>query len=266
MMFFKAATAAPILFWPLLVWAKLMPRFSTVAARPSSSIDLTSSFSAASKSARAPSRTSVAPASSFDFAAIVVPSVAISSSSSPTLAVEESIVALRSSMERPAVSIAYPLSFSSSSQKAVYSSIEDLSATIDSSTANVGELEDEIATLGTTIAAKSKELAGATEVREGARADFEAAEKELVKSIDELGRAATVLKRGMSFAQTSNGQKRIGAAVAALKNIIDAQWVESRSRRKLKAFLQASAQSSEDEDDDLSLSQPQAKQVAYESS
>merc|ERR1719324_1986666 len=145
-------------------------------------------------------------------------------------------------------------------------SIEDLSATIDSSTANVGELEDEIATLGTTIAAKSKELAGATEVREGARADFEAAEKELVKSIDELGRAATVLKRGMSFAQTSNGQKRIGAAVAALKNIIDAQWVESRSRRKLKAFLQASAQSSEDEDDDLSLSQPQAKQVAYESS
>merc|ERR1719407_32356 len=35
--------------------------------------------------------------------------------------------------------------------------IGDLTATIDSSTANIGELSDEIATLGTTIAAKSKE-------------------------------------------------------------------------------------------------------------
>merc|ERR1719331_3318272 len=70
----------------------------------------------------------------------------------------------------------------------------------------------------------------------------------------------------MSFAQTANGQKRIGAAVAALKNIIDAEWVDVGSKRKLKSFLQASAQAKEDEDDDLSLTQPQAKQVAYESS
>merc|ERR1719169_177530 len=105
--------------------------------------------------------------------------------------------------------------------------IGDLTATIDSSTANIGELSDEIATLGTTNAAKSKELADATKVREGQRADFEAAEKELVKSIDELGRAATVLKRGMSFAQTAQGQKKIGAAVSALKQIVEAKWVDA---------------------------------------
>merc|ERR1719389_1350295 len=144
--------------------------------------------------------------------------------------------------------------------------IEDLTATIDSSTANVGELTDEIATLGTTIAAKSKELADATKVREGQKADFEAAEKELVKSIDELSRAATVLKRGMSFVQTTRGRKKINAAVAALKNIIEAEWVDVGSKRKLKSFLQATAQAKEDEDDDLSLTQPQAKMVAYESS
>merc|ERR1719261_2232688 len=144
--------------------------------------------------------------------------------------------------------------------------IEDLTATIDSSTANVGELSDEIATLGTTNAAKSKELAEAVKVREGAHADFQAAEKELVTSIDELGRAATVLKRGMSFAQTARGQKKIGAVVDALKNIIEAEWVDVGSRRKLKSFLQAAAQAKEDEDDDLSFTQPQAKQVAYESS
>merc|ERR1719337_275121 len=148
-------------------------------------------------------------------------------------------------------------------------SIGDLSATIDSSTANIGELSDEIATLGTTIAAKSKELADATKVREGQQADFQAAEKELVKDIDMLGRAATVLKRELSFAQngqTAKSQKKIGAVVAGLKNIIEAEWVDVGSKRKLKSFLQAAAQSSEDEDDDLSLSQPQAKQVAYESS
>merc|ERR1719316_274852 len=144
--------------------------------------------------------------------------------------------------------------------------IEDLTATVDSSTANIGELSDEIATLGTTNAAKSKELADATKVREAGNADFVAAEKELLKSIDELGRAATVLKRGMSFAQTAQGKKKIAAVVAGLKNIIEAEWVDVGSKRKLKSFLQAAAQAKEDEDDDLSLTQPQAKMVAYESS
>jgi len=144
--------------------------------------------------------------------------------------------------------------------------IGDLTATVESSTANVGKLADEIATLGTTNAAKSKELADATKVREGDNKDFQSAEAELVKSIDELGRAATVLKRGMSFMQTAKGKKKIAAVVAGLKNIIDAEWVDVGSRRKLKSFLQASAQAKEDEDDDLTFTQPQAKMVAYESS
>merc|ERR1719389_1303907 len=70
----------------------------------------------------------------------------------------------------------------------------------------------------------------------------------------------------MSFAQTAAGQKKISATVSALKQMIDAQWLEAGSRRKLKSFLQAAAKAKEDEDDDLSFDQPQAKQVAYESS
>merc|ERR1719265_107422 len=81
-----------------------------------------------------------------------------------------------------------------------------------------------------------------------------------------LGRAATVLKRGMSFAQTPQGHKKMSAVVDALKNIVEAEWVDVSSRRKLNSFLQAAAQAKEDADDDLSFSQPQAKQVAYESS
>merc|ERR1719155_364153 len=58
----------------------------------------------------------------------------------------------------------------------------------------------------------------------------------------------------------------MNAVVAGLKNIIDAEWVDVSGRRKLKSFLQASIQAKEDEDDDLTFTQPQAKQVAYESS
>merc|ERR1719502_1695747 len=145
-------------------------------------------------------------------------------------------------------------------------SIGDLTATIESATAQISELSDEIATLGTTIAAKSAELDDATKVRAAGNADFAAAEKGLLTDIDMLGRAATVLKRGMSFAQTVNGIKKMAAIVDALKNIIDAEWLDVSSKRKLKSFLQSAAQAKEDEDDDLSLTQPQAKMVAYESS
>merc|ERR1719271_893424 len=121
-------------------------------------------------------------------------------------------------------------------------SIEDFSATVEDSTAQIAELGDEISTLGTTIAAKEKELAEATAVRKGQNEDFVAAEKELVTSIDQLSRAAAILKRGMSFAQSPKGQKRIGAAVAALKNIVEASWFDMSSKRSLKSFLQASAE------------------------
>merc|ERR1719379_1840661 len=128
--------------------------------------------------------------------------------------------------------------------------IADLTATIESATAQIGVLADEIATLGTTNAAKSSELAEATKVRAGQNSDFAAAEKELVKSVDELSRAATVLKRGMSFVQTVNGQKKIRDVVSALKTIVEAQWLDVSSKRKLKSFLQATAQAKEDADDD----------------
>merc|ERR1719156_16682 len=69
----------------------------------------------------------------------------------------------------------------------------------------------------------------------------------------------------MSLAQVPKGNK-IAAAVNALKTIVDAEWLDVGSKRKLKSFLQAAAQAKEDEDDDLTLTQPQAKMVAYESS
>merc|ERR1719156_466770 len=146
-------------------------------------------------------------------------------------------------------------------------SLADLAATAESSKATVAELADEIATLGSTTAAKNKELYDASEVRKVQKADFEAAEKELVTSVDQLGRAASVLKKGMSFAQGgAKAHAGVKAAVDALKTIVEAAWLDVGSQRKLKSFLQSAAQAKEDADDDLSFSQPQAKMVAYESS
>merc|ERR1719420_1104444 len=76
----------------------------------------------------------------------------------------------------------------------------------------------------------------------------------------------------MSFAQVRSGAsqaklaKSLNPMISALSTIIEANWVDAGSRRKLKSFLQSAAAAKEAEDDDLSLAQPQAKQVAYESS
>merc|ERR1719238_1838052 len=105
-------------------------------------------------------------------------------------------------------------------------SIEELSATIEDAKAQITELGDEISTLGTTLAAKDKELMEVTKSREAQHEDFVAAEKELVTSIDQLSRAAAVLKRGMSFARAPRAKKQVAAAVAALKNIVEASWLD----------------------------------------
>jgi phage-related minor tail protein len=55
--------------------------------------------------------------------------------------------------------------------------IQDLTATIEQSSAIMVEMSDEIATLGTTIAAKEKELAEATSIRKGEHDDFKVIEK-----------------------------------------------------------------------------------------
>jgi hypothetical protein len=150
--------------------------------------------------------------------------------------------------------------------KSAATAMEKLTATIESSTATIGTSDDEISTLGTTIAAKEKELADAQGVRKAEHDDFVSAEKELVESIDQLGRAATVLKKGMSFAQTRGGVFKVNRqsqeAINALKTIVESQWVGAGSRRTLQSFIQSRAASQESEDDDLALDQHQPESAS----
>merc|ERR1719335_192366 len=134
----------------------------------------------------------------------------------------------------------------------------------------IPKYEDEIATLGSDVASKSKQLYEATALRKKEKADFDAAEGELMTSIDQLDRAVTIIKREMStitsFAQGATGaktkkQKEVEIAVKVLGKIIDSGHIRVGTRRQIEGLLQTGTM------DDLTFKhrQPQATSVAYES-
>jgi len=145
--------------------------------------------------------------------------------------------------------------------------IADLGATIADCKAQVTSLEDDIVTLGSDLAKKDGEVASATAVRKEEHATFLATEKELVGTVDQLGRAIFEIKKSMAFLQVKKGKHNrvpLKAVAAALSKIVDAAYVTEGNKKKLSEFLQAT--NAQKEDDDLDLAQPQAKTVAYESS
>merc|ERR1719399_1280505 len=143
--------------------------------------------------------------------------------------------------------------------------IHDLMATIEDAKATIVEQEDIIVTTGTDLAGLDGELAKATQDREAAHATFVGVEKELVDTVDQMGRAIVEIKKGMSFMQIKGEQpqrrKELRALATALSKIAEAAWVTEGNKKVLNNFLQGKT----GEDDDLTLKQPQAKSVAYES-
>jgi len=142
--------------------------------------------------------------------------------------------------------------------------IAGFKAFIEESTGQIQNLGARIDEAGSSAAAKSDELRSATNVRNNENSDFKAAQKELVDAVDTLGRAVVIIKRELSFVQggaKSNSEitKKLSALSGALGSIIEASWMDSSSRSKLKSFM------STDMDEELSLKQPQASVKAYES-
>jgi len=149
--------------------------------------------------------------------------------------------------------------------KTATSKIEDLSATIEECTAKIPAYEDEIATLGSEVASKQKQLYESTELRKKEKADFDASEKELMTAVDQLDRAVNIIKREMpSFAQMPAGSKKgVEVAMKVLSKIIDSEAISVSTKRQLTGLLQTG--NMESEDFAFRHGQPQAKQVAYES-
>merc|ERR1719161_1458308 len=146
--------------------------------------------------------------------------------------------------------------------------MDDLKAVIEDCSTKIPAYEDEVSTLGSEVAAKTKQLYEATEVRKGQKGDFEKVEKELMTSIDQLDRAVTIIKRetgaGASFIQgSSKSMQNLNTAIKALGKIIDSTRISFSARNSLKSLLQTGNLGGEDNYE--SLRQPQAKEVAYES-
>lgn len=138
--------------------------------------------------------------------------------------------------------------------------IDDLNSVIDDATAQVKGLDDTIATLGREMAAKDDQISKAKGVRKNEHSDFEATEKELMESIDQIEKAVILLKREMSLAQGKAAHKpNLQKVAAALGSLVNAAWMDQGNQQALKGLLQdaqnqGSLQSSStSENDDLSF-------------
>jgi len=132
--------------------------------------------------------------------------------------------------------------------------LADLGATIANSGAIITEADDEIATMGTEISAKEKELADSTKIREVEHADFKSTEKDLAKSVDELTRAITAVKSGkaslLQSKKSRKSQKQYRELSDAVSTLIQSALLTGHQKRGLKAFIQSSS----GDKDDASLS------------
>jgi len=152
---------------------------------------------------------------------------------------------------------------SNSKEDAITSSkrtIDDLSATIEDAKGTIATLTSTVEDLTSKISASEADLADASKIRKKENADFLAAEKELVDTVDGLGRAVVVLKRNMAFVQAGQlPKKELSLMATSLSKIIEASWVNEHDRKVVQSLLQSG-----ESDEDLEF-QPQATTTSYSS-
>jgi len=137
--------------------------------------------------------------------------------------------------------------------------IADASATVADASATITQLERKIGDLTTKISAAEAEATKATGIRNSEHADFDAAEKELLSTVDTLSRATSVLSKNLGLVQGGRVAVELQKLTGGLQQILDAGKVNSHEKSVLQSLLQV-----KDEDEDLSL-QPQATTASYES-
>jgi len=152
----------------------------------------------------------------------------------------------------------FEIKTATSQKESLTAKIGEYSATIEESDTKVGELAEKIST-------NSADLKTATEVREKEAADFAVAEKELVETVDTLGRAIGVLEKelakgGAALAQLSKNVN-LKNAMEALNVIVDAASFTVTDKQRLVALVQAQ-QNADADDEDSETGAPAA--AAYE--
>ena len=139
--------------------------------------------------------------------------------------------------------------------------IGDLTATIEDSKGQIATLGSTIEDVTAKISSSEADLAEATALRKKENADFSASEKELVDTVDSLGRAVALIKRNLGLLQNGKASKELSAVAASLSKVVEASWVTSHQKKVLQSLLQSQSQSA-DTDEDLSLA-PQSTAASY---
>lgn len=129
---------------------------------------------------------------------------------------------------------------------------QGLSAAIEKATADVTVLQEKIAEMADKSADAEAELKKATSLRKKESNDFQAAEKELLKTVSSIERAIAVIERegpGASLAQVENMQ----SVTQVLQAMVEASTVDSYDAATLTALVQSSSErsaASEDAEED----------------
>merc|ERR1719262_333072 len=126
-----------------------------------------------------------------------------------------------------------------------------LEATIKKAISDIDDYEEVIKEKAASITTDEKDLEDATVIREAEKKEFQAAEEELMVSIDMIGRAAGIIERemkGSALMQTNIDTSNMPKFIQALKAIIDATSMQTQDKKSLMAFLQ-DQQDSQDQDD-----------------
>merc|ERR1719171_958002 len=135
--------------------------------------------------------------------------------------------------------------------------IKTLKTKIEKAKAKLGEAEacieasgDGIEGLAGAIAEAEEELKNATLIRDKEKADFEAAEAELMEAVDVMERAIAILEREMAKnpALVQVDSSNFKALLQSLDTVIDAAAFSRNDKRKLMALVQA-RQTAETEED-----------------
>jgi len=137
--------------------------------------------------------------------------------------------------------------------------VADLKATIEDSGATIGSLTSEIDSLTGKISSSEADLSKASALRAKGNKDFQAAEKELVETVDSLERSTSVLKKNLGLLQSGKVIKEVNMLTAGLSKVVEASWVTTQDKAAIQSFLQSQSQ-----DEDLEF-QPQAKSESYSS-
>jgi len=108
---------------------------------------------------------------------------------------------------------------------------EDLTATIEKSTSDIAEGTSKIAELAASIAKAESELADATGIRNKEKAEFSAAELELVETVDALDRAMAIIGReaAKNPALTQIDTSNMNNVIKRLQSVLDAAAIVTRS-------------------------------------